>query len=102
MARIELSFYDKNYVIEYNRTSVREFLMVKPKDDLEQVTALIKCGLKMHHANDLPSDDEIFGWVMALGEDMTPFAEALHNLIQGVLDTFQEDRKNLKWGKVEA
>lgn len=102
MARIELSFYDKKYVIEYNRASVKEFILTKPKDEFEQIVLLIKCGLNMHHKKDMPSDDDIIGWVMALGDDVKPFAEALHNLIQGVLDTFQEDRKNLKWGKVEA
>ena len=102
MARIELSFYDKKYVIEYNRASVKEFILAKPKNEFEQVVLLIKCGLEMHHKKDMPSDDDIFSWVMALGDSMKSFAEALRDLIQGVLNTFEEDRKNLKWGKVEA
>lgn len=103
MARIELSFYDKNYVIEFNRASVKGFLKIRDNgNELDQVVALIKSGLIMHHENDMPSDDEIFGWVMAMGEEVKDFAEALQGMVQEVLDAFKEDRKNLKWGKVEA
>lgn len=101
MARIELSFYDRDYIIEYNRASVKEFLKHKDDgDDIDQVVALIKSGLLAHHADDMPTDDEVFGWVMALGEDMKDFAEALKGMVQDVLNAFQADRKNLKWGKV--
>lgn len=103
MARIELSFYDKNYTIEYNRMSVKEFLMNKDKgDELDKAVTLIKCGLKMHHADDMPSDADILGWVMALGEGLDDFAKALTGMIQDVISVLETDRKNLKWGKVEA
>lgn len=100
--KIELEFYDKKYVIEYNRSSVREVLNNKSDDDLENAIILIKSGLVMHHKDELPSDEDIFAWVMALGDDISEFANALREMVQGVLDTFKEDRKNLKWGKVEA
>lgn len=101
MARIELSFYDKDYIIEFNRASVKEFLKHKDDgDEIDQVVALIKSGLILHHANEMPTDDEVFGWVMALGEDMKDFAEALKGMVQDVLNALQADRKNLKWGKV--
>ena len=100
--RIELSFYDKKYIIEYNRASVREVLKNDKGDEIDQIVALLKAGLTMHHKEELPSDDEIFGWVLALGEDTKQFAEALQEMVQDVLDTFKDDRKNLKWAKVEA
>jgi len=103
MARIELSFYDKKYTIEYNRVSVKEFLQLKGTgDEIDQAVALIKCGLAMHHKNDMPKDSEVLGWVMALGEDLKEFADALTGMVQDVLTTLQTDRKNLKWAKVEA
>lgn len=100
--KIELEFYDNKYVIEYNRSSVKEVLNSKTDDELQNAIVLIKSGLIMHHKDNLPTDDEIFGWVMALGEDVGEFAKALEEMVQGVLNTFKEDRKNLKWGKVEA
>lgn len=103
MARIELSFYDNKYTIEYNRASIREFLSLKNVDnEIDQVVALIKCGLQMHHEDDMPSDEMIVSWVLALGDDVKPFAEALTSLVQDVLEALKADRKNLKWGKVEA
>lgn len=102
MARIELSFYDKKYTIEYNRASVKEFMKINGmKDDVERSIALIKCGLIMHHENDMPSDDEIIGWVFAMGEDLKEFADVLLEMLQGVINTIKSDRKNLKWGKVD-
>lgn len=99
---IELSFYDKKYTIEYNRASVRKIIKLKDSgDEVEQLITLIKAGLEMHHSNDMPSDDDIFGWVLALGDDMKAFAEELQSIIEDVVNTFKEDRKNLKWGKVE-
>lgn len=103
MARIELSFYDKKYTIEYNRASVKEFLKIKDAgDEIDQAVALIKCGLIMHHKDDMPKDSEVLGWVLALGEDLNNFAQALTGMVQDVLTTLKADRKNLKWGKVEA
>ena len=101
MARIELSFYDKNYVIEFNRASVKGFLKVRNGgDELDKVVALIKSGLLMHHANDMPEDDEVYGWVLAMGEDIKPFAEKLQGMVQEVLNALTADRKNLKWREV--
>ena len=100
MARkIELEFYDNTYVIEYNRASVKEIISKDEKDEIKQVITLIKAGLEIHHKDNMPSDDEIFGWVMALGEDIKPFAEALQEMVQEVISTFESDRKNLKWRK---
>lgn len=105
MARIELSFYDKDYVIEFNRASIKEFFKLKSKksdDELDEVVALIKCGLVMHHKDDMPSDEDVFGWVLAMGESIKDFASALHEMVQDTLTTLETDRKNLKWGKVQA
>ena len=101
--KIELDFYDKKYTIEYNRYSVKCVLTNNKSDEpLNQAINLIKCGLIMHHENELPTDDVIFGWVVAMGKNLEPFAEELRNMVQDVLKTFEEDRKNLKWAKVEA
>lgn len=100
--QIKLSFKDKDYIIEFNRMSVKEVLKNDSGDEIDQIIALIKAGLKMHNEDDMPTDDEIFGWVMALDEDVKPFANALQEMVQDVLDTFKDDRKNLKWAKVEA
>lgn len=101
MARkIELEFYDKKYTIEYNRASVKEIFSKQGNDDLEQVIALIKGGLLLHHANEMPTDEEILGWVIALGDSVKEFAEALKEMVQEVISTFESDRKNLKWRKV--
>lgn len=104
MARtnIKLEFEDKTYIIEFNRSSVRDFLKIKEADPIDQAIHMIKVGLKMHHANEMPDDDQIFGWVMAMGDDMKEFGETLQTMVQEVLETFKQDRKNLKWGKVEA
>lgn len=96
---INLSFYDKEYTIEYNRASVLKVISNESKEPLDQVVNLIKCGLIKHHEKEMPSDDEIKGWLLALGDDMQEFANALQEMVQEVLNTFKEDRKNLKWGK---
>ena len=102
MARIELEFNDKKFTIEYDRASVREFLRVKENiSDLDQAVALIKCGLLKHHKDDMPSEEDILGWVMAM-EDLNEFAKALSEMVQDVLSAIKTDRKNLKWAKVEA
>ena len=101
MARIELSFYDKDYVIEFNRASVKGFLKVRNSgDELDQVVALIKSGLLMHHEDDMPTDDLILGWVLAMGDDIKVFAEKLQSMVQEVLNSLKADRKNLKWREV--
>ena len=101
MARIELSFYDKDYVIEFNRASVKGFLKVRNSgDELDQVVALIKSGLLMHHEDDMPTDDLILGWVLAMGDDIKVFAEKLQSMVQEVLNSLKADRKNLKLREV--
>ena len=101
MARkIELSFYDKKYVIEFNRNSVKYVLQHTKGDGIEQAIVLIKGGLLMHHENDMPTDDDVLGWVLALGDDIGEFAKTLQEMVADVMKTFENDRKNLKWGKV--
>lgn len=106
MARIELSFYDRDYTIEYNRAIVKEFLKnkskIEEKTDIEQVIILIQYGLKMHHKDEMPDEDVILDWALALGNSLKDFVEALRDLIQGAIASIEEDRKNLKWAKVDA
>ena len=97
---INLSFRDRDFIIEYNRSSVKYVLTHQKEELIDQLIVMIKGGLLMHHEKEMPTDDEVFGWVMALGDDMKVFAETLEEMVQGVLSTFEEDRKNLKWGKV--
>ena len=110
MARIEVKFYDKDYIIEFDRESVKDFFKLKgalnkkEKDPMEQtklLIALIKCGLIKHHADDIPSDDVVFGWVMAMGKDAPKFMEALRDMVNDVITTVETDRKNFQWGKVD-
>ena len=101
MARtIKVSFYDKDYTIEFDRSSVRYVLEHTKEDGMQQAIVLIKGGLLKHHKNELPSDDDIFGWIMAMGKEMTEFASALQEMVQEVLKAFEDDRKNFKWAKV--
>ena len=108
MARINVEFYDKKYTIEFDRESTKEFFKIRkdfnketkdPLDKTRQLIDLIKCGLMKHHADDMPSDDEVFGWVLAMGEDAKPFMEALVDMINEIMQTVQTDRKNFHWGK---
>ena len=100
--RIELEFYDKKYTIEFNRTSVREVIKTQDDDNtIQQVINLVKSGLIMHHKDNMPSDDEVFGWLIGLGDGLGSFAEALRDMVQDVLEVLKNDGKNLKWGKVE-
>lgn len=100
--KINLDFYDKKYTIEYNRYSVKNVLENGSDKPIDQAINLIKSGLIMHHKDDMPTDDMVFGWVLAMGKDMEEFAKALQEMVQDVLKTFEEDRKNLKWAKVGA
>lgn len=100
MARkIELEFYDKKYVIEYNRSAVLDVVGFNGENDFETIVNLIRCGLKKNHEKDMPTDEEIKGWLLALGNDLTAFADALKEMVQEVISTFESDRKNLKWRK---
>ena len=110
MARINVEFYDKKYTIEFDRESVKEFfkqkdaLTKKAKDPIEmtkQLTALIKCGLIKHHAKEMPSDEDLLGWILAMGEDAKPFMEALIDMVNDIMSTLKSDRKNFRWGKVD-
>lgn len=100
MARkIELEFYNKKYIIEYNRSAVLNVVSFEGGNNLETIVNLIKCGLVKNHENDMPTDDDIKGWILALGDDLMPFAEQLKEMVQDVISTFENDRKNLKWRK---
>ena len=110
MARINVEFYDKKYTIEFDRESTKEFFKNKdnfkknvedPVEKTQQLILLIKCGLAKHHANDMPSDDDVLGWILAMGEDAKPFMEALIDMLNDVLQTVKSDRKNFHWGKVD-
>ena len=103
MARkIELDFYDKTYVIEYNRASVKEIFLKDSKDEIEQVISLIKGGLLLHHKNDMPSDEEILGWIIALGSDLEDFAKESGFNVLGRLPIVSENAKKVDEGKVES
>ena len=104
MARIiDVEFSDKKYTIEYNRRSVVEFMTMQNDSDnsIKVATKLIQCGLLKHHEHELPSEDEIVGWVIAMGEDAPKFVEALKTCIDDVLATIKADKENksgFKWG----
>lgn len=103
MARvIEIEFNDKTYLIEYNRRAVVKFMTSQSKnnDDFEVAINLIKCGLLKHHEKELPTDDVIFGWVLAMGDDAKNFIKALKECIEEVITTIKADKETsgFKWG----
>lgn len=103
MARIiDLQFNDKKYSIEYNRESILK-LMANRKDDddiFDMAIQLIECGLLKNHKNEMPSRDDIVGWLLSMGDDLPKFVEALQESVSEVLEVIQSDQKskNLKWG----
>ena len=103
MARIiDIEFNDRKYTIEYNRKSVVAFTTM-PKNESDAIDVaikLIRCGLMKHHEKDTPSDDEILGWIMAMGEDAKAFVEALQDAVKDVIETIKADKEQsgFKWG----
>lgn len=103
MARvIEINFNDKTYLIEYNRRAVLNFMasQTKESDDFASAVKLIKCGLLKHHEKEMPSDDEIFGWVILMGEDAKAFVSALKDSVQEVIEVIkaEKEKSGFKWG----
>lgn len=118
MARIKLKFYDKEYIIEYkNRSQVKEYFadleaIVKEADalakdknvddkqkanvSLKGLVILIKAGLVEHHADDMPSDEDIDKWTTSI-PNTKAFYEKLMSMIQEVIDAIDNDTKNLNW-----
>lgn len=109
MARIKLSFYDKDYIIEYaNRIEVKEYFSqlskIEQKEDVangvKALVILIKAGLVEHHSNDMPSDKDIERWATSM-PNPKEFYEMLMSMIQDVVSLIEKDTKNLKWEVVE-
>lgn len=106
MARkIKIEFNDKTYVLEYNREAIVKLMGSQKDDDSEiaQAVNVIYYGLYKHHKYDMPDKDDIYGWVIAMGEQLKPFVEALQKSIQEILETVKSEQKqgNLKWEVVE-
>ena len=102
MARvIDIEFNDRKFTIEYNRKSVVRFMTMQENDnDLNTAIKLIQCGLLKHHENELPDEDEIFAWVLAMGDDAQAFVSALKECVEEVLNTIKNDKEQsgFKWG----
>lgn len=103
MARIiDLEFNDKTYSIEYNRESVIKVMANRKENDdvIDIAINLIECGLLKHHKEEMPNRDDVVAWLLALGEDLPKFVEALQDSVQEVLEVIQSEQKskNLKWG----
>ncbi len=103
MARIiDLDFNDKKYSIEYNRIAIVKLMAERDENDdtFDSAVKLIKCGLLKNHEKDMPTDDDIAGWLLSLGDDLQAFVEALQESVQSVLEIIEKDKKakNLKWG----
>lgn len=120
--RIKLQFHDKEYIIEYsNRAEVLSYFAeldivsknVAGKDkevdvenfDVENgfnaLILLIKAGLVEHHKDDMPSDSELARWVLII-PNPNEFYETLRGMVQDVISTINDDRKNMKWEVEEA
>lgn len=102
MARIiDLQFKDKTYSIEYNRESIVKLMSKRSqdKDTFDLAIDLIECGLMKNHKDETPDREEIIGWLLALGDDLKPFVEALQESVEAVINVIKDDQKskNLKW-----
>lgn len=101
---IDITFNEKTYSLEFDRYSVLKFMEAQngePKAEISNAIALVRCGLIKHHSRDLPSEDEIFGWLIAMGEeDLKAFISELNKCIEEVTTALKETKKtgNLKWG----
>lgn len=105
MARINVEFNDRKYIIEYNRRSIVKLMESQNEKDseIESAVKIIYYGLYKNHSNDMPDMDDIYGWIIAMGEQLKPFVEALNGLIQDVLTTVKNEQENkgFKWGVVK-
>lgn len=104
MARkIDLSFNDRKYTIEYNRESVAKFMAnMEGKDSestIDLAVRLIECGLIKNHANEVPDRETIISWLFSLGGELQDFVNALKDCVQDVMNIIEQDTKskNLKW-----
>lgn len=102
MARIiDLQFKDKTYSIEYNRESIVKLMAKRSQSDdtFDLAINLVECGLMKNHKNDMPDREEIIGWLLAMGDDLKPFVEALQKNVEEVINLIKDDQKskNLKW-----
>lgn len=127
--RIELTFNDKKYIIEYtNRAEVLDYFKQlslvggkmlkeeekatksKNKEDINEfnivdgmttLVLLIKAGLVEHHKDEMPSDKVITSWVFAMPK-ANEFYETLMSMVQEVINSIKGETKNMKWEVVEA
>lgn len=109
MGRIKLKFYDKTYIIEYaNRLEVKQYFQeiatIKEKDEtkklLKELVILLKAGLVEHHANEMPSDNDILNWATSM-PNAQAFYEKLMSMVQDVISLIDKDTKNLNWEVVD-
>lgn len=127
--RIELTFNDKKYIIEYtNRAEVLDYFkqlslvggkLLKEEekatkgkkkkdanefnivDGMTTLVLLIKAGLVEHHKDEMPSDKVITSWVFAMPK-ANEFYETLMSMVQEVINSIKGETKNMKWEVVEA
>lgn len=100
--KIDIEFNDKTYTIEYNRSNVIKLIreMQKNKEETDMAIDTIYYGLLLHHENDMPSRDDILGWLMVIPEeDSEKFVSTLQELVQEVISCIEKDKKqgNFKW-----
>ena len=122
--KINLTFHGKTYIIEYaNRTEVLEYFkdlkalsekVVKDNKDetvdisnldiengVDAFKILLKAGLIEHHKDDMPSDKEIEEWILSIPNSQK-FFEHLVSMVQDVLNTIEDNSKNISWEVVEV
>lgn len=105
MGRIKLKFYDKTYVIEFaNRIEVKEYFAqvskIKGESEMENsikaLVLLLKAGLVEHHKHEMPSDEELERWATSM-PNAEQFYQKLMSMVQEVINSMDNDTKNLKW-----
>lgn len=98
--KIDIEFNDKTYTIEYNRSVVVKLIREtqKNKDEMETAIDFIQFGLLVHHEKDMPSREDILGWLIVM-PDGDKFVEALQGMVQEVISCIEQDKKkgNFKW-----
>ena len=63
---------------------------------LKTLSMLIKAGLIEHHKDDMPSDESITAWVSIIPNGKE-FYKKLMSMVQDVVSSVEQDRKNLNW-----
>lgn len=99
--KIDLEINGNTFTIEYDRASVYKYIANKEDSEtitIEDAVDLVYFGLLKNHEEEMPTKDDIFGWLLGI-EDLTAFYTEVTKSIEEVLTAIEQDKKgNVKWG----